>query len=45
VVKNVLTKEDEVYHLAFAESAVDHQWNRIMFSGESTFSSANANTM
>jgi hypothetical protein len=40
-VKAVLTNEHQLYRLAFAESSVDHQWDRIIFSDKSTFSSAN----
>jgi hypothetical protein len=41
VVKDMLTDEYKLYHLAFAVSKVDHQWNRVIFSDECTFSSAN----
>jgi hypothetical protein len=41
VVKAVLTDERQLYHLAFAESSVDHQWDRVTFFDESTFSCAN----
>jgi hypothetical protein len=40
-VKTVLTDEHRLYRLAFAESSVDCQWDRVIFSDESTFSSAN----
>jgi hypothetical protein len=40
-VKAVLTDEHQLYRLAFAESSVDRQWDRVIFSDESTFSSAN----
>jgi hypothetical protein len=40
-VKAVLTDEHHLYRLAFAERSVDHQWDRVIFSDESTFSSAN----
>jgi hypothetical protein len=40
-VKAVLTDEHQLYCLAFAESSVDRQWYRIIFSDESTFRSAN----
>jgi hypothetical protein len=40
-VKAVLTDEHQLYHLAFAESSVDRQWDRFIFSDGSTFSSAN----
>ena len=40
-VKELLTDEHKLYHLAFAESNVEHKWDRVIFSDESTFSSAN----
>jgi transposase-like protein len=40
-VKEVLTDEHKLYHLAFAESNVDHKRDRVIFSDESIFSSAN----
>jgi hypothetical protein len=40
-VKAVLTDEHQLHCLAFAESSVDRQWDRVIFSGEYTFSSAN----
>jgi hypothetical protein len=40
-VKAVLTYEHQLYCLTFAESSVDHQWDRVTFSDESIFSSAN----
>jgi hypothetical protein len=39
-VKAVLTDEQRLYRLAFADSSVDHQWFRVMFSDESAFRSA-----
>jgi hypothetical protein len=39
-VKAVLTDEHQLYRLAFAESSVDRQWDRVIFSDESTFSLA-----
>jgi hypothetical protein len=41
VVKELLTDEHKVYRLAFAESNVDRKWDRVIFTDESTFSSAN----
>jgi hypothetical protein len=40
-VKAVLTDEHQLYRLEFAESSVDRQWDRVVFSDKSTFSSAN----
>jgi hypothetical protein len=40
-VKAVLTDVHQSYRLVFAESSVDRQWDRFIFSDESTFSSAN----
>jgi hypothetical protein len=40
-VKAVLTDEYQLYRLAFAESSVDRQWDRVIFSDESTLSSEN----
>jgi hypothetical protein len=40
-VKAVLTDEHQLYRLAFAESSVDRQWDRVIFSAESTFSAEN----
>jgi len=40
-VKEVLTDEHKPYCLAFAESNVDCNWDRVILSEESTFSSAN----
>jgi transposase len=40
-VKSVFSGERELYRLAFADSSVDRQWERVIFSDESTFSSAN----
>jgi len=41
VVKKVLTDEHKLYRLAFAESKVDRKWDRVIFSDESKFKSAN----
>jgi hypothetical protein len=41
VVKELLTDEHKLYCLAFAESNVDCKWDRVIFTDESTFSSAN----
>lgn len=40
MVKDVLADEYKLYHLVFAESSVDHSWNRVLFSDDSTFSIA-----
>jgi hypothetical protein len=40
-VKAVLTDEHQLHRLAFSESSVERQWDRVMFSDESTFNSAN----
>ena len=40
-VKELLTDEHKLYCFAFAESNVDHKWDRVIFTDESTFSSAN----
>jgi hypothetical protein len=40
-VKELLTDEHELYRFAFAESNVDRKWDRVIFTNESTFSSAN----
>ena len=40
-VKELLTDEHKLYRLAFAESNVDLKWDRVIFSDESIFSSAN----
>jgi hypothetical protein len=40
-VKEILTDEHKLYRLAFAKSRVDRSWDRVIFSDESTFSSAN----
>jgi hypothetical protein len=37
-VKDVHTDEHKLYRLAFAEGSVDRQWDRVIFSDESTFS-------
>jgi hypothetical protein len=39
--KELLIYEHKLYHLAFAESNVDRKWDRVIFSDESIFSSAN----
>jgi hypothetical protein len=41
VVNDVLTNEHKLHCLAVAEGSVDLQWDRVTFSDESTFSSAN----
>ena len=38
-VKELLTDEHKLHRLAFAESNVDHKWDRVIFSDESTFTS------
>jgi hypothetical protein len=40
-VKELLTDEHKLYRLAFAESNVDRNWIRVIYTDESTFSSAN----
>jgi len=40
VVKELLNDEHKLYHLAFAESNVDHSWDSLIFSDEATFNSA-----
>jgi len=40
-VKELLTDEHKLYRLAFAESTVDRKWDRVIFTDESTFTSAN----
>jgi hypothetical protein len=40
-VKDVLSNGHKLYHLAFAESSVDLQWGRVIFSEIYTFSLAN----
>jgi len=40
-VKELLTDEYKLYHLAFAGSIVDRKWGSVIFSDESTFSSKN----
>jgi hypothetical protein len=40
-VKELLTDEHKLYHFAFAESNVARKWDRVIFTDESTFSSAN----
>ena len=39
--KEILTDEHKLYCLAFAESNVDHKWDRVIFTYEATFSSTN----
>ena len=39
--KELLTDEHKLYRLAFAESNADRKWDRVIFSNESIFSSAN----
>ena len=41
MVKEFLTDKHKLYCAAFAESNVDHKLDRVIFSDESTFSSAN----
>ena len=41
VVKELLNDEHKLYRLAFAESNVERSWDSLIFSNESTFSSAN----
>jgi len=40
-VKELLTDEHKLYRLAFAENNVDRKWDRVIFTDESTFTSAN----
>jgi len=40
-VKELLTDEHKLHRLAFAESNVDRKWDRVLFTDESTFTSAN----
>jgi hypothetical protein len=40
-VEELLTDVRKLYRSAFAESNVDRKWDRVVFSDESTFSSAN----
>jgi len=40
-VKELLTNEHKLYYFAFAESNVDRKWDRVIFTDEFTFSSAN----
>jgi hypothetical protein len=40
-VKEVLTDEHQLYRFAFAEKNVDRKWDRIIFTDESMFGSAN----
>ena len=39
--KELLTDEHKLYRLAFAEGNVDRKWDRVIFTDESTFTSAN----
>jgi hypothetical protein len=39
--KDVLNNEHKIYCLAFAENSINCQWDTVIFSNESTFSSAN----
>jgi len=39
--KELLTDEHKLYCLAFPESNVDRRWDRVIFTDESTFTSAN----
>ena len=39
--KELLTDEHKLYRLAFAESNVDRKWDRVIFTDESIFTSAN----
>jgi len=41
VVKELLIDEHKLYCLAFAESNVDHKWDRVIFTDECTFTSVN----
>jgi len=41
VMKELLTDEHKLYRLAFAESNVDCKWDRVIFTDELTFTSAN----
>ena len=38
--KEFLTDEHQLYHFAFPESNVERKWDRVIFTDESTFSSA-----
>ena len=40
-VKELLNDEHKLYRLAFAESNVNRKWDRVIFTDESTFTSAN----
>jgi len=40
-VKELLTDEHKLYRLVFAESNVNHKWHTVIFTKESTFTSAN----
>jgi hypothetical protein len=39
--KELLTDEHKLYRLASAESIVDRKWDGVIFTDESTFTSAN----
>jgi len=41
MLKELLTDECKLYRLVFAESNVDRKWDRVIFTDESTFTSAN----
>jgi hypothetical protein len=41
VVKKLHTDEYKLYFLSFTKSSVDGKWDRVIFTDESTFSSAN----
>ena len=40
-VKELLSDQHKLHRLAFAESSVDRKWDRVIFTDEPTFSSAN----
>ena len=39
--KELLSDQHKLHRLAFAESSVDRKWDRVIFTDESTFSTAN----
>jgi hypothetical protein len=39
--KELLNEEYKLHGLTFAENNVDHKWDRVTFSDQSTFSSSN----
>ena len=41
MVKELLTNKHKLYRIAFPDSSVDRQWDTVISSDESTFSSAN----